>query len=115
MRNVLIALVINLVAQKFGGSWGGALAGLVIGGIMPTMGARAAAVTAPVAAGGLLGLAALQGAPLADFAARVAGNFALPPWVPIVAAVVLPGLQAGGMAGAVGGIRGLLRPTAPTG
>jgi hypothetical protein len=108
------ALVINLVAQRFGGAWGGPIAGVLIAAILPNVGGRAAAVTAPLAAGGLMGAAAVQGAPIAEFAGRVAGNFGLPAWGPIVAALVLPALQAGGVAGAINGLRNLLRPGTPT-
>ncbi|MCU0633407.1 MAG: hypothetical protein MUE41_00930 [Gemmatimonadaceae bacterium] len=110
MMKLLIALVVNVVAQKFGGAWGAPIAGLLLGALLPGGSGAVTAVAAPVAAGGLLGAAALSGAPLGDFAARMAGNFGLPAWAPVVAAVVLPGLQAGGMAGAVSGLKGLLRP-----
>jgi hypothetical protein len=109
---LLLALGINLVAQRFGGAWGGPIAGMLIAAIMPTMAGRAAAVTAPLAAGGLLGAAAMQGAPLTEFAGRVAGNFGLPGWAAVAASIVLPSLQAGGTAGAIGGIRSLLKPPA---
>lgn len=110
MVKVLLALIVNVVAQKFGGAFGAPIAGLLIGALLPQAGGRVAAATAPLAAGGLLGVAALQGAPVAEFAARLGGNFGLPAWAPLVAAVLLPGLQSGGTASVVTGLRALLRP-----
>ncbi len=102
IRAVVAAFVLQLVAQQYSGVWGAAVAGVITGIVLRAGRAgRTAALTAAAAAAFLLLLEVLQGAALGTFADMVGKNFALPGWVVVVATLLLPALQAGGMAAGV--------------
>ncbi len=101
--NLISAILLQFVAQRFLGVWGAAAAGALTGMLFRQGGAvRAGAVSAAVAAAVLLVAAAERGVALTDFAATIGRNFSLPGWAVLVATLALPALQAGGFAGLVG-------------
>ncbi|MFO0072654.1 MAG: hypothetical protein ACK55A_11230 [Gemmatimonas sp.] len=96
----LAALLLQLAAQAFGGVWGAAAGGLLIGVALRRAGAfRFGFSAAAAAAALLLGWVALRGGNVMAFAAMLGGNFKLPEWGVLVATFALPALQAGGLAG----------------
>lgn len=96
------ALAVQLVAQAVGAGWGAALGGALIGIALRRSGAfRTGFLAALVAAGLLLLVHVLRGAPLLDFADRLGGNFSLPGWALLLLTMLLPALQAAGFAGGV--------------
>jgi len=106
--NVISAVLLQFVAQRFLGVWGAAVAGLLTGVLFRQGGAiRAGAFSAALAAAVLLVVAAERGVALTDFASTIGRNFSLPGWVVLVATLALPALQAGGFAGLVSRV---LRP-----
>lgn len=104
---MLVALALQLVAQAFGGVWGAAVAGIVTGVLLRDRGAfRVGFAAAAVAAALLLGWTVLQGGDVLRFAGMIGGNFTLPAWAILAVTLLLPAVQAGGLAG---GISRLLR------
>lgn len=96
------ALALQLVAQGFGGVWGAAIAGLATGVLLRERGAfRMGFAAASLAAALLLAWVAVQGGDVFGFAARIGGNFKVPAWGIVTATLLLPALQAGGLAGGV--------------
>ena len=96
------ALLLQVVAQRFLGVWGAAVAGLITGIMFCQGGAiRAGAISAALAAAVLLVFAAERGVALTEFAATIGRNFSVPGWTVLVATLALPALQAGGFAGLV--------------
>ncbi len=100
--NLISAVLLQFVAQRFLGVWGAAVAGMITGLIFRRGGAiRAGALSAALAATILLIVAAERGVALTEFATTIGRNFSLPGWAVLVATVALPALQAGGFAGLV--------------
>lgn len=94
------ALVLQLAAQALGGIWGAAVAGLLIG--LALRGPRAFRIgfgSAALAAALLLAMVAVRGGDVMRLAQMLGGNFALPGWVILLATLLLPALQSGGLAG----------------
>jgi hypothetical protein len=99
----ITALVLQVVAQTFGGGWGAAGAGVLIGLAMRSGGAfRTGALSAALATALLLAVAAARGADIGHFAGMIGGNFGLPGWGILAVTLLLPALQSGGLAGAIG-------------
>ncbi|MFN5583429.1 hypothetical protein [Gemmatimonas sp.] len=97
------ALVLQVAAQALGGMWGAAVAGLLIG--FALRGPRAFRIgfgSAAVAAALLLAMVAVRGGDVMRLAQMLGGNFALPGWAILLATLLLPALQSGGLAGGVG-------------
>lgn len=102
----IVALLVQVAAQAFLGVWGAAIGGVLIGLAVRGPGAfRVGFFSAIVAAALLLGAAAMRGAPVWHWAGMIAGNFQLPAWGIMAMTLLLPALQAGGIAGGIG--RGL--------
>jgi len=100
--NLISAVLLQFVAQRFLGVWGAAVAGALTGVMFRQGGAiRAGAFSAAFAAAVLLVAAAERGVALTEFAATIGRNFSLPGWAVLVATLALPALQAGGFAGLV--------------
>lgn len=105
--HAVLALVVQVLAQTFGGIWGAAVGGVIIGLLMRQRGAfRVGALSALTATALLLAVAALRGAPIVHFADMIGANFKLPGWGLLLVTLVLPALQSGGLAGAVGRLAG---------
>ncbi len=99
----IVALLVQVGAQAFGGVWGAAVGGVLIGLAVRGKGAfRVGFFAAIVAAALLLGATAMRGAPVWQWAGMIATNFALPAWGIVTMTLLLPALQAGGIAGGVG-------------
>jgi hypothetical protein len=96
------ALGLQLAAQGFGGLWGAAIAGVATGVLLRERGAfRVGFVAAAIAAALLLAWVAARGGDVLGFAAMIGGNFSVPSWGILAATLLLPALQAGGLAGGV--------------
>ena len=96
----LSAVVLQLAAQAFGGVWGAAIAGLLVGLALRDRGAfRIGFGSALVACALLLAFVGARGGDVLTFASMLGGNFKLPEWGVLVATFALPALQAGGLAG----------------
>jgi len=95
-----IALGLQLVAQQFGGVWGAAIAGLATGVLLRERGAfRVAFGAAALAAAVLLAVTSMRGGDVLRFAGKIGDNFKLPGAAIIAVTLLLPALQAGGLAG----------------
>jgi hypothetical protein len=100
------ALALQLAAQAFGGAWGAAVAGLIIGVALRDRGAfRIAFGAAALAAALLLAWVALRGGNVMGFAAMLGANFTLPAWAILTVTLLLPAAQAGGIAKGVAALR----------
>ena len=99
----ILALVVQVGAQAFGGAWGAAIGGLLIALMIRGPGAfRVGVLAALVAAALLLGATALRGAAIGAWAGMIAANFSMPAWGIVALTLLLPALQSGGIAGGVG-------------
>ena len=99
---IITALMLQVAAQALGGVWGAAIGGVIIGLALRRRGAfRTGFLAASVAAALLLGMIAIRGGDVTALASMLGANFKAPGWVLLVATCVLPGLQAGGLAGGV--------------
>ncbi len=102
----VLALVVQVLALSFGGVWGAAGAGIVIGALVGLGGGRGAFrvgfLSALVATALLLGVATMRGAPVAHFAEMIGANFKLPGAALLAVTLLLPALQSGGVAGGIG-------------
>ncbi len=116
----IVALLVQVAAQSLLGVWGAAAGGLIVGLMVRGRGAfRVGFGSAMVAAALLLGATAMRGAPLWHWAAMIAASFQLPAWGIVALTLLLPALQAGGIAGGVGHgmareARSPLAPSPPT-
>lgn len=96
------ALVLQLAAQAFGGAWGAAVAGVIIGLALRDRGAfRLGFAAAAMAAALLLAWVAARGGNVYALAGMLGGNFSLPAWGILAVTLLLPAVQAGGLAGGV--------------
>jgi hypothetical protein len=99
---LVTALLLQVVAQALGGVWGAAVGGLLIGVALRDRGAfRTGFLAAFVAAALLLAMIALRGGDVWRMSTMLGGNFAVPGIVVLLMALLLPALQAGGLAGGV--------------
>lgn len=102
----IVALVLQVLALTFGGIWGaagaGILIGLAIGLTGSTGGFRIGFLTGLLAAALLLAVAAMRGAPITHFADMIGANFKIPGIALIAVTLLLPALQSGGLAGGIG-------------
>lgn len=102
----VLALVVQVLALSFGGIWGAAGAGIIIGALVGLGGGRGAFrigfLSALVATALLLAVAAMRGAPVTHFAEMIGANFKLPGAALLAVTVLLPALQSGGLAGGIG-------------
>lgn len=99
---LISALVLQVAAQALGGIWGAAAGGVIIGLALRQTGAfRTGFLAAAVAAALLLATSALRGAPVSQWADTLGANFNVPGWALLALTLVLPALQAGGLAGGV--------------
>lgn len=99
---MVLALVLQVLAQSLSGLWGAAVAGLLIGLLIRGRGAfRIGFIAAAVATLLLLLAVAVRGSGLLSFANMVGGNFSAPGWVMLLVSILLPALQSGGLAGGV--------------
>lgn len=99
---LISALVLQVAAQALGGIWGAAVGGVIIGLALRQAGAfRTGFLAAAVAAALLLGMAAVRGADIMHFAGMLGANFKLPGIAMLALTLLLPALQAGGLAGGV--------------
>ena len=99
---LLSAVVLQLAAQALGGVWGAAIAGIITGIALRDRGAfRLGFGSAALAAALLLGWVAVRGGNVLHFAGMLGGNFKLPGAGILAITLLLPALQAGGMAGGV--------------
>jgi hypothetical protein len=99
----VVALVVQVLAQTFGGVWGAAVGGIVTGLLLRRGSAFAVgALSAALAAALLLLMVVLRGEGVMHFAGMIGANFSLPGWALVLVTLLLPALQAGGLAGAVG-------------
>jgi len=106
----LTALVLQVAAQALGGVWGAAVGGLLIGLALRQPGAfRIGFGAAAVAAALLLAMVAIRGGDVFGFAGMLGANFKVPAAVIVLMTLLLPALQAGGIAG---GVARLLRRSA---
>jgi hypothetical protein len=97
-----IALVLQVLAQSVGGIWGAAIAGALTGLVVRGAGGfRTGALSAATAVLLLLTVAGMRGASIVPFAGMIGANFNLPGWGILALALLLPALQAGGLAGGV--------------
>lgn len=102
-RWLVAALVVQLLAQAFGGVWGAAVGGLLIGVTLREHAPfRVGFVAAAVAAAALLAGAMMRGAPLLTFADMIGANFTVPGAALLALSVLFPAVQSGGIAGGVG-------------
>lgn len=101
-----LALVVQVLALSFGGIWGAAGAGILIGALVGLSGGRGGFrigfASGLVATALLLGVAAMRGAPVAHFAEMIGANFKLPGAALLAVTLLLPALQSGGLAGGIG-------------
>lgn len=96
------ALVLQLAAQTVGGVWGAAVGGILIGLGLRRRGAfRIGFLAAAVAALLLLIVTAVRGEGMLAFAGALGANFKVPGWGLLLLSVLLPALQAGGLAGGI--------------
>jgi hypothetical protein len=96
------ALVLQVAAQALGGIWGAAIGGVLIGLALRQKGAfRVGFLAAAVAAALLLAMTAVRGAPVLNWADRIGANFNVPGWGLLALTLLLPALQAGGLAGGI--------------
>lgn len=96
------ALVLQVAAQALGGAWGAAVGGLLIG--LALRGPRAFRLgfaSAGLAAALLLAMVAARGGNVLHLAEMLGGNFSLPAWAIVLVTLLLPAVQAGGIAGGV--------------
>lgn len=94
------AVVLQSAAQWFGGVWGAAVAGLLIGVALRDRGAfRIGFGSALLACALLLGYVGARGGDVLSFASMVGANFKLPGWGILLVTLLLPAVQAGGIAG----------------
>jgi hypothetical protein len=100
-RTIFIAaVVLQLAAQAFSGMWGAAVAGLLIGVALRDTGAfRIGFGSALLACALLLAYIGARGGNILGFANMLGGNFQLPGAAIVAVALLLPAIQAGGMAG----------------
>ncbi len=109
-RTLWIALMLQLAAQQFGGVWGAAIAGVITGLLVQSGRAiLVAALSAALATTLLLVLTAVAGGKIVAFAGTIGSNFGLPGWGVLAATLLLPAIQAGGMAGFVSRVLALRR------
>jgi hypothetical protein len=100
--NLISAVLLQFVAQRFLGAWGAGVAGALTGVMFRQGGAvRAGAFSAALAAAVLLLAAAERGVAITEFATTIGRNFSVPGWAVLVATLALPALQAGGVAGLI--------------
>jgi hypothetical protein len=98
----LSAVVLQLAAQAFGGVWGAAIAGLLVGLALRDRGAfRIGFGSALLACALLLAFVGARGGDVLTFASMLGGNFKLPGYAIILVTLLLPAVQAGGIAGGV--------------
>lgn len=103
----IVALLVQVAAQAFGGVWGAAVGGVMIGLVARGRGSfRTGFFAALVAAALLLAATAMRGVAIWDWAAMIADSLKLPVWALIAATLLLPALQSGGLAGGVGRLIG---------
>lgn len=96
----IVAVVLQLAAQAFGGVWGAAVAGLLIGVALRDAGAfRVGFGSALLACALLLAYIDARGGNILGFANILGGNFQLPGVALVAVALLLPAIQAGGIAG----------------
>jgi hypothetical protein len=96
----LSAVVLQVAAQALGGVWGAAIAGLLIGVALRDRGAfRIAFGSALVACALLLAYVGARGGDVLTFANMLGGNFKLPGYAIVLVTLLLPAVQAGGIAG----------------
>ncbi len=96
----LSAVVLQLAAQAFGGVWGAAVAGLLIGVALRDKGAfRIGFGSALLACALLLAYVGARGGNILTFATMLGGNFQLSGIAIVAVALLLPAIQAGGIAG----------------
>ena len=96
------ALVLQVAAQSFGGVWGAAIGGVLIGLGLRRRGAfRVGFLAAAIAAMLLLVVTAVRGDALFSFADALGGNFKVPGWALLLISILLPALQSAGFAGGV--------------
>lgn len=94
------AVVLQLAAQALGGVWGAAVAGILVGVALRDRGAfRIAFGSAFLACALLLAFVGARGGDVLTFANRLGGNFTLPGYAILLVTLLLPALQAGGLAG----------------
>ncbi len=106
----ILALLIQVVAQTFGGVWGAAAGGVLIGLAARGKGPfRTGFLAAAVAAALLLAVTSARGAPVWHWAEMMGANFSLPGWGFVALVLLLPALQAGGLAGGIGGLAAAMR------
>jgi hypothetical protein len=98
----ITALVLQVAAQALGGVWGAAVGGLLIGLALRQKGAfRIGFGAAALAAALLLGMVALRGGDVLNFAGMLGANFKVPAAVILLMTLLLPAIQSGGLAGGV--------------
>lgn len=105
----IVALLVQVAAQAFGGVWGAAAGGVLIGLVARGRGRgsfQTGFFAALVAAALLLAATAMRGVAIWDWAAMIADSLKLPVWALIAATLLLPALQSGGLAGGVGRLIG---------
>ena len=103
----IVALLVQVAAQAFGGVWGAAAGGVLIGLVDRGRGSFLTGFFAAlVAAALLLAATSMRGVAIWDWAAMIADSLKLPVWVLIAATLLLPALQSGGLAGGVGRLLG---------
>jgi hypothetical protein len=100
-RTIFIsAVILQLTAQALGGVWGAAVAGLLIGVALRDRGAfRIGFGSALLACALLLGFVGARGGDVLTFANMLGGNFKLPGYAIVLVTLLLPAIQAGGIAG----------------
>ncbi len=98
----ITALVLQVAAQALGGVWGAAIGGVLIGAALRRKGAFTIGFgAAALACALLLTMIALRGGNVLGFAPMLGGNFSIPGWGVLLATLLLPAIQAGGLAGGV--------------
>lgn len=94
------AVLLQLAAQALGGVWGAAIAGILVGVALRDRGAfRIAFGSALLACALLLAFVGARGGDVLAFANMLGGNFKLPGYAILLVTLLLPALQAGGLAG----------------
>lgn len=105
-RIFVVALVVQVVAQALSGVWGAAIGGILTGFLAHKndslgIGFSIGFFSAMAAAALLLLVVAFKGASLFHWAGMVAANFGLPSWGLFALTLLLPAIQAGGLAGSI--------------
>ena len=106
---LVLALVVQVLAQTFGGVWGAAIGGVAIGTLCVLRGAgggfRTGFLAAAAATALLLAMLGVRGGDIVPFASRLGANFQLPGWGLLAVTLLLPAVQSGALAGAISRLR----------